>query len=1295
MKLQPTLVRNSCFLALLSFLISFVVFQFPLAFAEASATPVVQYTSANNTLFLGNPESNQPGSEGITIPALGNTLTSQGLADLLVDQGNGHWLLKANLVIERSARLEATSATISWLRLDSPPVAPVTVTARRGGHLLIEGIQVSSWDSIANTVDTNIANGRSYLLALEGARMDVLHSDVGYLGALSGEPSGLSWRKRLNADDVTTGATGRLEDSKIHHNYFGMYSYEAYGIKILRNEVYDNLYYGIDPHDYSQQFEVAYNRVYNNGTHGIIFSRLCTNNTIHHNEVFNNAQHGIMLDRGTNQNTIHDNLIYNNQDGIAIFQSSDNIIRNNTIRQNRRGIRINATYDADDVYDGISANNQIIDNLIEDSAEQGIYLYARADRNLFQGNQILRSGVQGFYIKSGGNRLENNLIGSGSVGITIIGGEYQSDPPIALPALDPAGNNNVVISTTVIANSDVGIRILGGSNNKVGPTLASERGNRIVNNGKDGIAIGDATNGTAATDNQIVQNTIQNNTRHGVLVTDATSVRNRISLNSITGNGQLGIKVDHNAQLGLQPPAITTIAPQYIRGTTLANARVEVYSDPGDSGQRLLTQVPAALGDDPVQAAATTQLLTAYSATDYEGQLFLGDTTAGEDGVWTFSLPAGQDPDQVSVLAIDAQGNTSAFSGGAKGVNNATFKIVLDGNQQKTIEVSGNGVEVTLQDVKGSLGGADANLLEDLGNGLWQLNANLMLGVGVRLDLSPAHGVQVLRLRSQTSAGGQTNAAGIAATTAIDYASFVYLRAYSGEINIDNVQIFSWDAQTGDYDRDPANGRAYITAKYDAIMNIRNADIGYLGSSDGESYGLTWRDVNNASEPDVLLTRVTGDVIDSLIHHNYYGIYTYQARDMLFRGNKFYENVRYGFDPHDFSHSFLVDDNEAYNNGAHGFIISRGCNNFVISNNISYNNLDPSDTSLAHGFMLDPGSPNSAEPQSPSNDNVLENNEAYGNEGYGLRILGSNDNVIRGNYFHNNAVGISVEQGSTGNELRGNRLNLNERGVYLQQITSQSTVSGNEILNNSDHGIYVRSSHENVIENNVLTNNGNAGIALAKNNTSATFEAPRDNRLISNTVTSNLRNGINLENAQGTRIEGNRIQQNTGDGLYLKDNAILTAIEDNRLVQNTGYGIEINGTGTTGNTWARNAIYRNQLGGIIATGGAALLPPPQLQNATGNTVTGIGASNTTIEIFSDTATQGQHYLGSVTTDTAGNFSFTATRWPATNVTAIQGYGSPFSQPLVPTATEVTPTPPGPVVTPTPGAKLYLPIIGSS
>ncbi len=301
--------------------------------AEILAAPVVQYDVATKIITIGSPSGAPVASEIIDVPTLAATLTTQGYADLVVDQGGGAWLIKANVIINPTAQLAATNATISELRLESPPNNAYSIIARRGGHLLLDGIRFFAWEDGA--LDTNVTNQRSYLLAFEGGRMDILNSEVAYLGWSSGEPSGLSWRKRLNSADPTTGATGRIEYSNIHHNYFGMYSYEAYNVDILYSEVHDNISYGIDPHDYSMEFDVAYNKVYNNGNHGIIFSRGCEQNRIHNNEVYNNL-HGIMLDRGTNNNHVYANTVYGNNDGIAIFQSSDNLIEDNDIYQNRR-----------------------------------------------------------------------------------------------------------------------------------------------------------------------------------------------------------------------------------------------------------------------------------------------------------------------------------------------------------------------------------------------------------------------------------------------------------------------------------------------------------------------------------------------------------------------------------------------------------------------------------------------------------------------------------------------------------------------------------------------------------------------------------------------------------------------------------------------------------------------------------------------------------------------------------------------------------------------------------------------
>jgi parallel beta-helix repeat protein len=1226
----------------------------PPAHAEMFAPPVVTYNAVTHTISIGRASGVPAASEVIDVPTL-----AVSVPDLVVEQSPGVWLIKANVIISTTARLEATNATITELRLDSPPLSAYNITAKRGGHLLIDGIKVSAWEDGA--LDTNITNQRSYLLALEGGRMDIRNSEVSHLGWADGEPSGLSWRKRRTSADPTTGATGSIVNSNIHDNYFGMYSFEAYNVDISDSEVHDNISYGIDPHDDSREFDVFNNKVYNNGKHGIIFSRDCKNNRIYDNEVYNNLQHGIMLDRGTNNNEVYGNTVYGNQDGIAIFQSSNNLIRDNFIHHNRRGIRINATFDADDRFDDVSTNNEVRNNRIEDNTEHGIYLYARADRNLIGGNQILRSTTNGIYIKSGGNRIQNNQILSGTVGINIRGGEYLNLPAQAKPALDPPGDKNIVIGTRIAQNSDTGIRISGGKNNRIGPADASEAANQIEANGADGIVINQVVTGTlvtSSTGNQILGNIIRQNGRHGISIKAASSTGNRISRNSITGNGQFGIRLEAGVQGGLQPPVISSPSDANpLSGTAPPGATVEIYSDPAG-----------------------------------EGQTFLAAVVANGSGQWSFTLPGGVDRAQVTALATDVNGNSSQFSGGIAG---ARYTVEADSHGQTRIRVTGSGAVVTLPTIKAGLGAANGDLLEDLGNGIWLLNANLFVSTGVTLNIGPDSGVRELRLRSEPTvqAAGPlalqavTEPDGTQHLLAIDYSSFVTLITHSGTINLENVKVYSWDPDAGAFDTDVENGRAYILAKYDAALNIRNSDIGYLGSADGESYGISWRDVNPTTPPllpeGVYQTRVTGEVINSKIHHNYYGIYTYQASNMLFRGNEFYDNVRYGFDPHDYTHTVVVEENLAYRNGAHGFIISRGCNNFIIRNNKSYNNIDPG-TSLAHGFMLDPGSPNSSDPQAPSYENLIENNEAYGNEGYGLRILGSINNQVRNNHFHHNQKGIVVDTNSPDNLISQNTLEQNlDEGLVLRETADRTVVTGNVIKDNGNHGLYVRSNNNEIVGNTANTNRV-AGIALL---IVAGVPTVTDNQVLSNTIANNVSNGLELRGALRTLVQGNLIDNNQGSGVTVVISATQNSLVRNTIRSNKNYGILVNGAGTFGNAWSENQLYDNLPGGISLTGRAnGELPAPQLLALTNNVVSGLARPNVTVELYADTGTQGRFFLGRTTAAANGSFSLPVpTPLAAPNLTALaidaQGNASGFSASL-PSSGGITPTAPPPTSTPT-------------
>ncbi len=395
-----------------------------------------------------------------------------------------------------------------------------------------------------------------------------------------------------------------------------------------------------------------------------------------------------------------------------------------------------------------------------------------------------------------------------------------------------------------------------------------------------------------------------------------------------------------------------------------------------------------------------------------------------------------------------------------------------------------------------------------------------------------------------------------------NYQSFASLRTHSGVIRIDGVKISSWDPAANTYDTDVSNGRSYLLAKYNARMDIKNAELTYLGSADGESYGVSWRDINDAEAPDQLLTRVTGEVLNSSFSYNYYGVYTFQAANMVFRGNKFHHNIGYGFDPHDYSHHFTVEDNEAFENGNHGFIISRGCNNFVFRRNKSYNNRYTigTDDRRAHGFMIDPGSPNSQFPQVASHHNLIENNQATGNDGYGVRVVGANDNTIQNNSFADNLQGITLEQGSTGNILKGNTISGSKLyGIYLIGGSDGNTISGNTITRSGKHGVYVKTG-KNTISENTSSDNGSieagvpvgSGIAFLRESDVAaaaadlrlpgsgvslaalapelisTTEASEvaDNIVTKNTVARNRDEGIELKSTVNTRVESNTVEGN-------------------------------------------------------------------------------------------------------------------------------------------------------------------------
>lgn len=330
----------------------------------------------------------------------------------------GIWHLKANLYLRSGITLKLNPEEVKWLRLTSNTNKFVSILAYNS-DVFLQGIKVTSWDETRHDFDTDIEDGRSYILVKDGSRMDVVDSEIAYLGYSRPQDSpystyGISWR-------MSTGnlgkflLTGEVINSKFHHNYFGAYTFGATGMVWRGNEFYENVRYGLDPHDDSNGFLVENNVFRNNGSHGLIFSKRCINNIIRNNTSYGNKSHGIMLHELSDKNVIENNKIYDNADGIALDHSSQNIIRGNTISNNKRGIRANKG----------SKDNLMTNNQITGSVQYGVYLYGNSEGNLIQ-NNTLTNNANAIYIKSNYNQALNNILDKNKVGVYFLGQASQN-----------------------------------------------------------------------------------------------------------------------------------------------------------------------------------------------------------------------------------------------------------------------------------------------------------------------------------------------------------------------------------------------------------------------------------------------------------------------------------------------------------------------------------------------------------------------------------------------------------------------------------------------------------------------------------------------------------------------------------------------------------------------------------------------------------------------------------------------------------------------------------------------------
>lgn len=357
-------------------------------------------------------------TKSITVSGRGNIIDLKTVAnsvgpDYLEEVEPGIWYLKSNLHLRTGVTLKLDRNEVKWLKMKSDKKGFAMLLAYNS-DVMINGVKITSWDEGKKTFDTDQSDGRSFVLVKDNSRMDIKDSELAYLGyprPLKSPYStyGVSWKLSIGSLGLYL-LTGEVTNSKFHDNYFGLYTFGATGMLFRENEFYKNTRYGLDPHDDSNGFLVEDNIFHDNGTHGLIFSKRCINNTIRNNLSYNNKLHGIMLHEESNNNLIVNNEIYGNHDGISIDGSKKNIVRDNNILANKRGI----------VADKVSTENFLYSNRISNNKQYGVYLYDKADKNEISKNQ-LNNNPTAIYVKTSNNKAIGNELNKNDVGVYLLG----------------------------------------------------------------------------------------------------------------------------------------------------------------------------------------------------------------------------------------------------------------------------------------------------------------------------------------------------------------------------------------------------------------------------------------------------------------------------------------------------------------------------------------------------------------------------------------------------------------------------------------------------------------------------------------------------------------------------------------------------------------------------------------------------------------------------------------------------------------------------------------------------------
>ncbi|HEY6885860.1 MAG TPA: right-handed parallel beta-helix repeat-containing protein, partial [Nitrososphaeraceae archaeon] len=321
----------------------------------------------------------------------------------------------------------------------------------------------------------------------------------------------------------------------------------------------------------------------------------------------------------------------------------------------------------------------------------------------------------------------------------------------------------------------------------------------------------------------------------------------------------------------------------------------------------------------------------------------------------------------------------------------------------------------------------DKSVLEKDAHGVWILNAIIKVNPQAKLTID------------------RTDTSWLKITNKILQESQPNFISISGNAKIDGVKITSWDPFSDSVIRQNVKGsipRPYIMiTKGAGTVNVSNSEIASLGYNSFPSNGFSYSTGGNGSS-----------IINNTFHDMWDGFYSDHVGFITIKNNKYYNNLRYGIDPHTGSHDLSIIGNLAYNNSAIGIICSENCYNILFNSNTVHNN------GLA-GLMF----------SRDTNNSTAEKNYAY-NEKIGISIFSSSNDKVHNNLLKSTIRAIYIGGSSSGNHVHNNTVVNATVGIYFADIHPKNNVLENNNLNNITYPTMIIGTN-NIGRNNVVVYN--------------------------------------------------------------------------------------------------------------------------------------------------------------------------------------------------------------------------------